>query len=1065
MPQDNPSAQTATQIKKPLWQRIRYDRLALALSLVFISSFLLYKLSDALIHLPSEKYELAPDNALLYINSNNPASLIDSLQPYQYIPFVHTYSNQLHGIRSLILSKANPFSNKKGILSACFVNPDGQFSILHIIHTSYLFHRDAIKNTVPKYQNPEHLEKRNYKGSIVYEVRLPEDTGVWCFTSIHGHMLISRDPFMIDNYLLRKSKVISKTAAFSSIPSSILKQQVTLILQIPNLQSVQNLATSPVLKRTLSQLSAPNALFAADIQFSEGNILCNGKWIPQSRQLQTIQRILHKHANPKSILACIPADVSLIQSFSIEDPDAFMNDIPSNSTTGKQFFDEWISGNWAFCKLQEDDIFILESKNPELSRKHLSEISKLLPDDSLYYKTSAFNPSQLHNPEFINQTFSNSFFSIKPAFYFSVNNVFYFYSKKSTAQAILESLSNNNVLLNHPNFNEAYRSQTQSANYFIYFNPSITGSWWGNAASTFDSTFFSVSQQLSPFCLSVSNQNGYASAMLRLGPIKSSHSAGNTLWKHTCNAQIISRIFTLSSSSGNEFIKPIELELKSRNFQFEIYGRPKSIHSIHNKIKNKGVSFEEVYDLFAIRIIMHSSQEAEKSDCWAAYSVITDVYRPQPERLRDWISTPKANGYEALHTTVMGPAGRWVEVQIRSSRMHEVAEKGLAAHWKYKEGSYDNALDEWIDRIRETLANPATNALDFITDFRHELFNDEIFVFTPKGELKRLKAGTTALDFAFEIHSAIGLHCIGAKVNHKIVPLSAKLQNGDQVEILTSSKQKPNEDWLKFVVTGKAVTHIRKALHEEKKKLSEEGKLTFEKRMKQYDIPLSEANISAICKFYKYESPSELYYSIASKQLTLSDVKNLELVAGRIILPKPKNESNLSIEERIKQQLKKNAELLIMGESADKIDYKFAACCNPIPGDDVFGFITVSEGIKIHRTNCPNAVQLMSKFDYRIVKTKWNKEHEIDFLTGIKITGFDEVGVINNLTNIITGKLKINMRSLSFDTDDGIFEGSIMVYVHNTEQLEELIEELKTLNGVLSVSRISENEEEMKNII
>ena len=372
---------------------------------------------------------------------------------------------------------------------------------------------------------------------------------------------------------------------------------------------------------------------------------------------------------------------------------------------------------------------------------------------------------------------------------------------------------------------------------------------------------------------------------------------------------------------------------------------------------------------------------------------------------------------------------------------------------------------EWIDRIRETLANPATNALDFITDFRHELFNDEIFVFTPKGELKRLKAGTTALDFAFEIHSAIGLHCIGAKVNHKIVPLSAKLQNGDQVEILTSSKQKPNEDWLKFVVTGKAVTHIRKALHEEKKKLSEEGKLTFEKRMKQYDIPLSEANISAICKFYKYESPSELYYSIASKQLTLSDVKNLELVAGRIILPKPKNESNLSIEERIKQQLKKNAELLIMGESADKIDYKFAACCNPIPGDDVFGFITVSEGIKIHRTNCPNAVQLMSKFDYRIVKTKWNKEHEIDFLTGIKITGFDEVGVINNLTNIITGKLKINMRSLSFDTDDGIFEGSIMVYVHNTEQLEELIEELKTLNGVLSVSRISENEEEMKNII
>ncbi len=508
----------------------------------------------------------------------------------------------------------------------------------------------------------------------------------------------------------------------------------------------------------------------------------------------------------------------------------------------------------------------------------------------------------------------------------------------------------------------------------------------------------------------------------------------------------------------NEFIHPLKELLIEKEYDFEIYGRPKSIYSIYNKITTKHVPFEEIYDLFAIRIILDSPLDEEKSDCWGVYSVITDLYKPQPERLRDWISNPKTNGYEALHTTVMGPQGKWVEVQIRSKRMHEIAELGLAAHWKYKENSQDNALDEWIENIRETLQNPDTNALDFVTNFRQELFNEEIFVFTPKGQLKRLKAGATALDFAFEIHSELGLKCIGAKINHKLVPLSHKLSNGDQIEILTSSKQLVNEDWLKFVVTSKAISVIRKTLQEEKRKQADLGKETYEKKLKQFDIPLTDYNLAIAVKYYKYQSPYDFYFYIQTKNLTLTDLKELKLQGGKLMLPNSKIEVKESIEETVKKELKKNAELLIMGESSDKIAYKFANCCNPIPGDDVFGFITINEGIKIHRTNCPNAVQLMSKYDYRIVRTKWNKQHEIAFLTGVKINGIDDVGVINKLTNIITGQLKLNMRSISFDTDDGIFEGKIMVYVHNIEQLDRLIEELKSQQGIFSVSRIAENE-------
>jgi GTP pyrophosphokinase len=476
------------------------------------------------------------------------------------------------------------------------------------------------------------------------------------------------------------------------------------------------------------------------------------------------------------------------------------------------------------------------------------------------------------------------------------------------------------------------------------------------------------------------------------------------------------------------------------------------------------VPFEEIYDLFAIRIILKSEPDKEKSDCWGVYSAITDIYKPNPDRLRDWLSNPKANGYEALHTTVMSSQGKWVEIQIRTERMHEIAEKGFAAHWKYKEGNSDTALDEWLEKIHGVLSNPDNTALDVVNDFKHELLSDEIFVFTPKGDLKRLRKGGTALDFAFEIHSDVGKKCIGAKVNNKLVPLSYVVKNGDQIEILTSNKQTPNEDWLNYVVTTKARSVIKQTLKEEKKRIALEGKDMLEKKLKQLKIENSESNLLLLMNFYKTVSSLDLYFGIATKKIDLTAIAGLEVIAGKIKLPKPANaqklEAHESIDEAVKKTLQKNAELLIMGESSDKIDYKFAPCCNPIPGDDVFGFLTINEGIKIHRTNCPNAVQLMSKYAYRIIKTKWTKQHEIAFLTGIKLTGLDDVGLVNKITNIITGQMNLNMRSISFDSADGVFEGRIMVYVHDTEELELLISKLSALDGILEVERFDSEDAE-----
>ncbi|MDZ4846487.1 MAG: bifunctional (p)ppGpp synthetase/guanosine-3',5'-bis(diphosphate) 3'-pyrophosphohydrolase [Chitinophagales bacterium] len=509
----------------------------------------------------------------------------------------------------------------------------------------------------------------------------------------------------------------------------------------------------------------------------------------------------------------------------------------------------------------------------------------------------------------------------------------------------------------------------------------------------------------------------------------------------------------------NEFIKPIEERIaKEKDLKFRIFGRPKSINSIWNKMKNQGVEFEQVYDLFAIRVILDSPHEREKADCWKVYSIITDFFRPNPRRLRDWISNPKANGYEALHTTVMGPGGRWVEVQIRSDRMDEIAEKGYAAHFKYKEGTTDTALDEWLMKMREIIKNPDSNTLDFIDDFRLNLFSQEIYIFTPKGQLKRLPAGSTALDFAFDVHTDIGLSCIGAKVNHKLVPLSHKLNNGDQVEIITSKKQKPNEDWLNYVVSGKAKSKIKSALKEDQKMLAAEGKEILERRFKALKVNSSSALLNDLAAYFKLDSVMDFYGSVATKKIDTKTLTREMFDGDKLIVvkepeKKEQQQKEENFEEAVRNTLNKNAELLIFGDNKEKLDYKFAPCCNPIPGDDVFGFITINEGIKIHKTNCPNATQLMSNYGYRIIKTRWTKQHEIAFLTELKISGIDDIGVMNKITNIISSDMKINMRSISLDTKDGIFEGTITLFVHDTAQLDVLINRLKSIEGLLSISR------------
>ena len=503
------------------------------------------------------------------------------------------------------------------------------------------------------------------------------------------------------------------------------------------------------------------------------------------------------------------------------------------------------------------------------------------------------------------------------------------------------------------------------------------------------------------------------------------------------------------------FSSPIKQELEAKGIQFEIKGRSKSIYSIWNKMVKKEVPFEEVYDLFAIRIIIDNGEQDEKASCWQVYSVVTDFYSPNIDRLRDWISVPKANGYESLHTTVMSPTGKWVEVQIRTRRMDDIAEKGFAAHWKYKEGKEESQFDRWISQVRELLENQEGSALDLMDDFQLNLYTDEIFVFTPNGDMKNLPAGASALDFAFAVHTQVGERCLGAKVNSKLVPLSHQLRSGDQVEILTSEKQKPKEDWLNYVKTHRAKSKIKSSLKDAKREIAKEGKSTLEKEFKRLKIAYENISLSELRKYYKVLSDLDLYYKIAQGEVNLTHLKGFEVKKG-VLQPKQtirKRVTNYIGQRRGGTKENEIKKVLLLGDNMEKLDYVLAPCCNPIAGDEVFGFVTINDGIKIHKTNCSNATQLMSNYAYRIMKARWVNDNSVAFLAEIKITGIDDMGIVNGITQVISNELNVNMRSLSFESDDGIFEGMVRLYVYDTKHLTDLIANLKKVQGVTKVER------------
>jgi GTP pyrophosphokinase len=516
-----------------------------------------------------------------------------------------------------------------------------------------------------------------------------------------------------------------------------------------------------------------------------------------------------------------------------------------------------------------------------------------------------------------------------------------------------------------------------------------------------------------------------------------------------------------------KFIYPIKKALKEQNFSFEIVSRNKSVHSIWEKMKKKEIPIEEIYDLFAIRIIIDTPTETEKIDCWKVYSIITDHYRPNIDRLRDWISIPKANGYEALHTTVMSKDGNWVEVQIRTKRMDEIAEKGYAAHWRYKSASpglSESNINNWLERIRDMLQSSDSNALDFITDFQGFLFTDEIYVFTPQGELRNLPVNSTVLDFAYAIHSEIGNTCIGAKVNHKLTPLNQKLKSGDQVEIITSKKQNPSEDWFKYVVTARAKTQIKSAIKEEKKKFTEEGKKKLEKYFEQIGAELNGKSIGKLQQKYNYASPVELYYDIAQDLIGFKEIKDCcaesekESWFSKVIrrpFARSRGPEQQTLTETVIKEIKNKSAPVLLDQGVQKIRYEVSDCCNPIPGDEIIGFIELNDEIKIHRTNCPIAIDTMSKYGNRIIRTQWNDKESIGFLTGIKINGNDRKGFINDVVKVITETLQLNIKSFHLEANGGMIEANIWLYVYSAQNLNVLMQQLKKLSDVNKVSRIN----------
>ena len=504
------------------------------------------------------------------------------------------------------------------------------------------------------------------------------------------------------------------------------------------------------------------------------------------------------------------------------------------------------------------------------------------------------------------------------------------------------------------------------------------------------------------------------------------------------------------------FYAPIKKKLIEEGFDFEIAGRTKSVFSIMQKMRKKKVDFEEVYDLIAIRIVLNTSNESEKAECWRVYSIVTDFYHPNPDRLRDWVSTPKINGYESLHTTVMSPTGQWVEVQIRSQRMHEVAEKGFAAHWKYKDNkAKESNLDTWISRIREMLNEGDEDTLEFISDFKLNLFADEIYVFTPNGDLKSLPSEATALDFAYEIHTQVGNRCSGVKVNHKLEPLSHQLRSGDQVEVITSNKQRPRQEWLNYALTSKAKYGIKKALKEELRVLASEGKAILERRFKNLRVTFNSENITTLQFHYNLKDTTELYSLIAQGKINIKKLKDFTVKNGEISFTKAEKESpKETIAKKFTSKTSNKHDTLIVGEKEHDFDYKFAPCCHPIPGDPIFGFITINDGIKVHRTNCPNAIQLMSNYAYRVINASWATKERKEFKAKLHFTGVDDIGLVNKITTTISNESNINIKSLGFDTNDGIFDGEVSILIKDTKQLADLIESLKEIEGVFSVERI-----------
>jgi GTP pyrophosphokinase len=503
----------------------------------------------------------------------------------------------------------------------------------------------------------------------------------------------------------------------------------------------------------------------------------------------------------------------------------------------------------------------------------------------------------------------------------------------------------------------------------------------------------------------------------------------------------------------------LKKSLNDEGIEYTIKGRPKSIYSIRRKMLAQGVSFDEVYDKFALRIVYKSNQHDEKFVAWKIYSIVTDHYRPSPSRLRDWISSPKSTGYEALHITVMGPKGRWVEIQVRSERMDEIAEKGYAAHYKYKQGiSEENTLDTWLNLLKEALENSTSNAVDFVEDFKLNLYSKEIYVFTPKGEIKSLPKGATSLDFAFSIHSEIGVRTRGTRVNGKLVPLNHVLSSGDQIEIITSPNQKPNSHWLDYVTTSRAKNKIKNVLNEDTKKIAEDGKELLNRKLRHLKITLNETTTNELVSYFKLKTSLDLFYRIGLGTIDNQQLKDYAAQKSNSLInffKKIKRSPSVAPEQIQKNELSKNFDMLVFGAEQDKLDYKLSSCCNPIPGDDVFGFLTINDGIKIHKKDCPNAISLQSNYAYRIIQARWIDSSQEDFKAVLRITGMDSLGLTNELTRVISNQMNVNIQSISLSGDAGIFNGQVTVVVQNNTILKRLIENIKKIDGIDKVTRVN----------